>query len=340
MTTIRDIARIAQVSVGTVSNYLNTPDLLAEKTKKRIQKAIDELGYFPKAAARSLKSNQTRRIGIIPEIDPSDNKSVAPSDITFLEFLSAVNTIAAENKYAVLMAASLANVEEMTIYKQMVGEGQVDGFILSGTRKNDPRLIFLDEQDFPYVAFGRSNVGRGIHVDVDGALGMKLAVNHLVELGHKKIAFITPPRGLMCTQDRQSGFERALKNHNIQLTDGYLVEGGFQEESGRASMHLLLDLPDPPTAVITANDICAVGAITALGNRKLQAGKDISVIGFDDIRMASHWTPPLTTVWQPYREIGFMAGSLLIDLINGKDLQKEHILQPKLVIRNSAGTPA
>jgi len=107
----------------------------------------------------------------------------------------------------------------------------------------------------------------------------------------------------------------------------------------RPSHFNLLDLPDPPTAVITANDICAFGAITALGNRKLQAGKDISVIGFDDIRMASHWTPPLTTVWQPYREIGFMAGSLLIDFINGKDLQKEYILQPKLVIRNSAGTP-
>jgi len=339
MTTIRDIARIAQVSVGTVSNYLNNPELLADTTKEKIQIAIDEVGYFPNSAARSLKSNQTRRIGIIPGINPSHNKSVTPSDTTFLEFLSAVNTVAAENNYAILMAASLEDAEEMAIYKQLVGEGQVDGFILSGTRRNDPRLIFLDEQNFPYVAFGRSNVGKGILVDVDGAAGIEMAVDHLVELGHKKIAFITPPNELMCTQDRLAGFERAMKKHNIKIMDNYILEGDFQEESGRASMYLLLDLADPPTAVITANDICAFGAITALGNRKLQTGKDMSVIGFDDIRMASHWSPPLTTVWQPYREIGFMAGSLLIDLINGKDLQKEYLLEPRLIIRNSAGAP-
>lgn len=337
MTTIKDIARVAKVSVGTVSNFLNSPDLLAADTKTRIQNAINDLSYFPKAAARNLKSKRTRRIGIVPVIDPSDNKSVEPSDITFLEFLSAINTVATENNYAVLMAASLQNGDEMEVYRQLVGEGQVDGIILSGTRRDDPRLLFLDDQHFPYVAFGRSNVGKGIQVDVDGAAGIELAVDHLVGLGHETIAFITPPEGLMCTKDRVAGFYRAIEKNKLKIPENYIISGGFQERSGKESMHQLLDLSDPPSAVITANDICAFGAINACEERGLRAGKDISIVGFDDIRMASHWLPPLTTVSQPYRDIGFKTCELLIDLIQGKDLQREYIFEPKLKIRRSTG---
>jgi LacI family transcriptional regulator len=339
MTTIKDIARIAKVSVGTVSNYLNAPELLAEETKDRIRQAIDELGYYPKAAARSLKSKQTRRIGIVPVIDPSDNKSIEPSDIAFLEFLGAVNTVAAENNYSVLLSTALQGSDEMAIYRQMVGGGQVDGFILMGIRRDDPRLLFLDAQNFPYVAFGRSNVGQGIQVDVDGATGIELAFDHLVKLGHQKIAFITPPKGLMCTQDRLEGFQRATDKYGLDIPEEYIVTGDFQETSGQISMHLLLDLPNPPTAVIAANDVCAFGAMNAMAKRGLRAGKDISIVGFDDTRLAAHWTPPLTTVSQPFREIGFKTSQMLIDLFNGKDLPKQILLTPGLVVRSSTGNP-
>ncbi len=338
MTTIKDVAQIAKVSVGTVSNYYNAPELLADETRERIRKAVEALGYYPKAAARSLKSKQTRRIGIIPVIDPSDNKSLEPSDVTFLEFLSAINTVAAENNYAVLMAAALKNSDEMALYQKMVGAGQVDGFILSGVRDRDERLLFLDAQNIPYVAFGRSKAAKGIQVDVDGAVGMEKAVDYLIELGHQRIGFITPPPGLMCTEHRLKGFHRALAKHHLEVTQDYIQPGNFQEKSGQVAMHLLLDLPIPPTAIITANDICAFGAINALKKRGLAPAKDISVIGFDDIRLASHWSPPLTTISQPYRKIGFKTASLLIDAIKGKSVDRECIMMPELVVRNSTAS--
>jgi LacI family transcriptional regulator len=235
------------------------------------------------------------------------------------------------------MAAALKNSDEMALYQQMVGAGQVDGFILSGVRDSDLRLLFLDAQNIPYVAFGRSNVAKGIQVDVDGAAGMEKAVDYLVDLGHQRIGFITPPPGLMCTQHRMEGFRKAIARHHLQVIGDYIQPGDFQEKSGQVSMHLLLDLPVPPTAVIAANDICAFGAMNALKKRGLEPGIDISVVGFDDIRLASHWSPPLTTISQPYRKIGFKTANLLIDAIKGKQVDKEYILMPELMVRNSTG---
>jgi DNA-binding LacI/PurR family transcriptional regulator len=139
MTTIRDIARQAKVSLGTVSNYLNNPEIVAEDTRLAIQQTIGALGYHPRAAARSLKSKLTRRIGLVPLISLEDNCSPDPGDTAFLEFLSAVNTAAAENGYDLLLSATTSALDELKIYERLIGEGQVDGLILMGMRSNDLR---------------------------------------------------------------------------------------------------------------------------------------------------------------------------------------------------------
>lgn len=338
MTTIRDIARQAGVSVGTVSNYLNHPDKVSEKSQDAIRQAIDELGYHPRAAAQSLKSNQTHRIGLVPLISTEENRSLEPSDNAFLEFLAAINTTAAENGYGVLLHAATSQEAELPIYRQLVGGRQVDGLILLGTRQLDQRIDFLIDRKFPFVSFGRSKRNEEhFFVDVDGAKGIADVVNHLVKLGHRQIGYIKPPDGLMCSIHRWEGFLRAMTENNLVVDEEQVVDGGFTEKSGQVAMHLLLDLARPPTAVIAANDPCAFGAMRALQMRGLIPGKNVSVVGFDDIRMASQWHPSLTTVSQPFRRLGFIATQTLIDIIAGKETEQQVILEPQLVTRASTG---
>jgi LacI family transcriptional regulator len=338
MRTIKEIAKRAGVSVGTVSNYLNTPDKVAEKSSEAIRKAIEDVGYHPRAAARSLKSNHTHRIGLVPIISLEDNLSLEPSDNAFLEFLAAVNAAAAENGYGVLLHAATSPGQVLPIYKSLVGEREVDGILLMGTQPIDVRVNYLNDQKFPFVSFGRTeNSQKHAFVDVDGALGLADAVDHLVKLGHQLIGYITPPDGLMCARYRWEGFSKAMALHNLTIREDLVVKGDFTEKSGQLAMHFLLDLPQPPTAVITSNDLCAFGAMRALSMRGLIPGKDVSVIGFDDIRQASHWHPSLTTVAQPLRRLGFIATQMLINIIDGKQVEEQIVLKPQLIIRQSTG---
>ena len=207
MPTMRDIAKTAGVAIGTVSNYFNNSDLLAEDTRKSIQKAIQELDYHPNAAARSLKTNTTRRIGLVPLISLEDNRSPDPGDYAFLEFLSGVNTGLAELGYDLLLSAATGPTKELGIYKRLIREHQVDGLILMGLRDNDERVRFLLDLKAPFVTYGRNKSDQDYaYVDVDGAAGLIAAVNYLVGLGHSRIAYITPPAGLALSAQRWEGF--------------------------------------------------------------------------------------------------------------------------------------
>lgn len=338
-TTIKEIAKRAGVSIGTVSNYLNAPDKVAEKSREAIRQAIEDVGYHPRAAARSLKSNHTYRLGLVPVISLEDNLSMEPSDNAFLEFLAAANASAAENGYGILLHAATSQAKVLSIYKNLVGEKNVDGILLMGMQPNDVRVNYLLDQHFPFVSFGRTeNNPNHPWVDVDGAEGIVAAVDHLAELGHQSIGYITPPNGLMCTRDRWEGYSRAMAAHTLPIREDLVVTGDFSEKSGQLAMHLLLDLPQPPTAVIAANDLCAFGAMRALSMRGLVPGKEVSIVGFDDIRQAAHWHPSLTTISQPLRRLGFIATQMLIDIIKGKsDVETQVVLKPQLIVRQSTG---
>jgi LacI family transcriptional regulator len=165
-----------------------------------------------------------------------------------------------------------------------------------------------------------------------------MAISYLTELGHEKIAYITPPEGLMCTRQRWEGYLSGMERSHLPIKQDYVLEGGFNERAGQISTHLLLDLPEPPTAILTANDICAFGVMRALQMRGLQVGKDISVIGFDDISLAEHWHPSLTTIAQPFRKIGFSLMQALFSVISGEVAIPQSMVEPKLIIRQSTGS--
>lgn len=338
MPTIHDIAKKAGVSVGTVSNYLNNPEIVNEKTRKTIQDAIDDLGYHPHSAARSLKTKQTNRIGFVPLISVEENRNLGSGDNVFLDFLAAVNTIAADRGYSILLNAATTREDELRIYKRIVGEKQVDGLIVMGTRSKDERIQFLLDQSFPFVSFGRTKDKRKYpFVDIDGAKGISDAVDHLVKLGHRRIGYIKLPDDLMCAQYRWEGFTSSMKAHGLDIDPEIVVEGGFTEDAGQIAMHLLLDKDQAPTAVLAPNDLSAFGAMRAAQSRGLQPGEDVSIVGFDNIRLSSHWYPTLTTISQPVREIGFAVTRKLIDVIKGKKVTYQEIIAPELITRQSTG---
>lgn len=340
MATIRDIAKHAGVSVGTVSNYLNNSDRLADKTRVRISHSIKELKYYPNVAARSLKSSLTWRIGIVPVVSSDEENTPNQSDAAFQEFLSAANIVAAKHRYSLLMHASIDGKDEIEIYRQIIGQGQVDGMLLLGLTPNDERVKLLMDRDFPFVSFGRTEIeGHTTWVDVDGCEGMKQAVDLLVDLGHKKIAWAAPSSIYSCYFDRKKGFLDGLKQNGIEFDEDNIISSGFRERDGQIAMHQLLDRDDPPTAVIMANDLASFGAMNALNKRGLVPGKDISIIGFDDIIASEHWTPSLTTVRQPTREIGMKAVDMLFDVINRNSPEQGCLFSPKIFRRASCGVP-
>lgn len=339
MTTIRDIAQAAGVSIGTVSNYLNDPDRVAEETRDRIARVVKQLDYHPRAAARSLKSRQTHRIGLVPIISTeSDDRSNDPGDNAFLELLAGLNTLATENGFDILISGATNYKQEIQTYDRFVGEAQVDGLIIMGIHPQDERIRILRDKKFPFVAYGRSDLDFPYpFVDVDGASGIIEAVHHLAALGHKRIAYITPPADLMCASQRFEGFVNGMKQAGLGVREEYVISGGFFEGSGYTYTNELLDLAEPPTAIITANDVSAFGAMRALQERRLKVGRDISIIGFDDISLSEHWQPGLTTITQPVRKLGFYLMQTLFSVMADPNVLPQTVVPTRLIVRQTTG---
>lgn len=337
--TIKDVARRAGVSVGTVSHVLNGTAPVREATRRRVLQAIRELDYHPTAAARSLKNRRTGVIGIVRALEGEQRAGFEASDQVFLEFLAGVQDEAMAQDVGLLLLASPPGEAEQQVYERLVRSRQVDGFILMGTRVYDRRIAYLLEQDFPFVAFGRSpSLAAFPYVDMDGRQGIADAVAHLASLGHRRIAYIEPPDRLACTHDRRAGFREAMAAHGLTVDESLVLPGDFTPESGQENMVRLLERADPPTAVLTPNDLAAIGAIRVARARGLAVGRDVSIVGFDDIPLAAHWQPPLTTIHQPTRQIGAQVCRMLLALLSGEPVEAlQVVLQPELRVRNSTG---
>lgn len=332
--TLKDIAQQVGVSVTTVSRALGGYNDVAEETRQRVAQAAQEMGYRPHIIARSLQRRHTNIVGfIIPTFGPRF------SDPFFSELLAGIGNEAAKRQFDLLVSTRAPGAEELEVYERLVGSRQVDGLLVVRTRCNDERIACLAERDFPFVAFGRSNLDVDFpYVDEDGTQGMCEVTKYLINLGHRRIAFIAAPAGLMFSSYRLRGYRQALGAHHVSFDRTLVVNGDLTQRGGHRAAHQLLDLSPPPTAIITDNDLMALGAISAAQERGLVVGRDVAITGFDDIPLAEHSHPPLTTVHQPIYHIGTMICSMLIQLIRGEELAERHILlEPTLVIRESSG---
>jgi LacI family transcriptional regulator, galactose operon repressor len=335
--TLKEIARRTGKSITTVSRALADYDDVSPETKTLVRRVAGDLGYTPNLLAQRLQKRRSETIGLIlPTFGPRF------SDPFFSEFLAGVGNLATEHGYDLLVSTQAPGDHELEVYRQKVQSRQVDGFVLVRTRRQDARIFYLRDVGFPFVAYGRIEGEMDFpFVGVDGTLGMRLIGEHLIGLGHRRIALLAPPPILMFAEHRLLGLRQALDAHGLELANDEVIIGDLTQKSGFEAAGQLLDRPQRPTAIAASNDLMALGAMSAIQARGLEVGRDIAVTGFDDIPMAEHSHPPLTTVHQPIYRIGKMVCEMLIQLIRGQDLlARQVILEPKLMVRHSCGSAA
>ena len=343
--TIVDVARHAQVGVGTVSRVINGAEHVRPETRQRVEAAMRELAFHPNAHAGNLKRahGSVRAIGYL---FAADQRTL--SDPFFSRLVLGMADAARELDYDLHIASCKDPSDELHALERMMRGNRLSGVVLTDTRVGDERIMLLQRRQFPFVAFGRASQTDKQHtlsfVDVDGTAGVRQAVAHLIAQGHRRIGFIALPMQLTCAQDRLDGYRLALKQARIRFNADYTVPGGLTEAAGESAAQALLQLPEPPTAIVACSDVMAFGAMRAIQRCGLTVsnvvghdGTRVALVGFDDVPMAAHTTPPLTTVRQPIYDIGRDVVNMLVhQLTTGNTPMPPKLISPELIIRESA----
>lgn len=333
--TIKDVALEAGVSYQTVSKVLNHQAKVKPETERKIYQAIERLGYTPHQAASSLRSHRTRLIGYSgPTWPPNQSNPILD------EFLQSMLPAAEKAGYYLLCFPHRAGEHQVDPYRRLVDSNRVDAFVVSGVEYDDPRLRYLLDKDFPFVAFGRSNLDMKFSfVDVDGESGMRQVVEHLLSLGRRRIAALAWPETSRVGKDRMAGYHLALQAAGIEVNNEWVARGEGSQAFGRQTTQGWLALPSErrPDAVAALNDAMAVGAMQAIRDAGLRVGVDLAVTGFDDLPMTQFLSPPLTTVRLPVAEIGRQVIEILVGILEGKITELRHeLVEPQLVVRQSS----
>jgi LacI family transcriptional regulator len=333
--TSKDVAELAGVSRTTVSFVLNdVPGVkITNETRERVLRAARELDYYPTAAARTLASGKTQRIGLVL----GEGHERLAADAFLPSFLQGITSSLHRRNY--LLVLQLAeDVPTHEAYVRLIREQQVDGLILSGARSDDPLLKDLANDQFPLILHGQPEGCDLPAVDVDNRAGGYQATTHLIGLGHRRIGFISnAPLSYAGARDRFAGYEQALGEHALPLAEGLVQTAVFMPDSARAAMKAMLELPERPTAVFAASDVVAIGAMSAIQLAGLRIPRDIAVVGFDDIFLAAYLQPALTTVRVPAYGLGWTAAEILMSLIEGEEEVSSVTLETELVVRASCG---
>jgi len=331
--TLKSVALHAGVSYQTVSKVLNGQIQVAPETRERILKAADELGYRPNQIARNMRAQRSHMIGYswLPTSPDQINQILD-------RFLSSmVHEAEAAGYHLLPFPFRGGHVDD---YRELIDTGRVDGFVLSSIEHDDPRVSFLMERKFPFVAFGRSNPGLDFpFVDVDGTDGLKKATNYLIERGQRRIGVLAWPEASRVGNDRITGYFEAMKSAGLEVNPTWIERGEGTFEFGYQAGLRLLSLPSDkrPTALVAMSDIMAIGGIHAARGLNLEVGRDVAIIGFDDAPMSQYLFPALTTVRQPIREAGRKCVEILVSLMKGDEPDEDHVLlNPVLITRASA----
>lgn len=333
-TTSLDVANKAGVSRTTVSFVLNNvPGVsISKTTRKRVLDVAQKLNYHPNAAGRKLVSGKSYTLGLVLCQSPEQ----VFADAFLLQVIFGIEQASIQQGFHVLLKQ--VEPDDTEGYTRLIHENHVDGIILSGPRQDDNEIVRLHREGVPVMLMGQLPDSKIPFVDVDGAAGAETAVQHLIELGHRRVAMITnAPLTYTSAQQRRSGYLRALQNAGLQLNEELVKEGNYTPVSGFTAMKDLLNLSPHPTAVFIASDVVAMGAILAIKEAGLRIPNDIALVGFDDISLAEYFDPPLTTVRLPAFGLGWAAGERLIRLIQGDGLDQDNVLMnSELIVRKSS----
>ena len=332
MPTMTDVARVANVSVATVSHVVNGTRFVSAERADRVRAAMEELSYTPDATARSLKVGRTQTIGLIIP----DN-----SNPFFAELARRIEDAGFDAGYTTILANSDERPDRERRYLGTLISKRVDGLILVPSRTDDPTPHrAVRAAGIPVIVVDRELADAEV-VLADNEGGGYDAARHLIDLGHTRIACVTGPPGMAPSVQRLSGFRRALHEAGLDVCGGAAVQADFHFAGGREGTSRLLARSERFTALFGANDVMAAGAIRELGVHGLSVPHDVSVIGFDDAPLAEMVSPALTTIRQPLQEMAHTAITLLLDSVAGRHCAAaaRHILPTSLVVRDSTAPP-
>jgi LacI family repressor for deo operon, udp, cdd, tsx, nupC, and nupG len=331
-TTIQDVARFANVSTATVSRALSSPQKVSEGTRARVSEAIRVTGYTLNQAGRSLRQRSARTILVgLPDI----------RNPFFSSILDAIEREAAARGYGVLVLNLYLGHETILRLQNFLLSNRADGLLLLDGSVDTDLLRAISEQAgaIPIVVACEEIPNSGFHtVLTDNIEAAQRATRHLVDLGHRRIGHLLGPDHNVVSRDRLAGFTRALTEAGIAPAPEWLFRGNFEMESGFAAAARFASLNRRPTAIFAANDESAIGFLSGLRQHGLVCPRDISVVGFDDLGVAPHYAPPLTTMRQPRETLGRMAAEALIDMVEEPETRAAPlrvVLRSELVVRES-----
>lgn len=324
---LRDVAKSAKVSVGTVSNVLNRPEIVAEKTLNKVRETIKELGFVPNGFARNLRSGNSRTLGlVVPDV----------SNPFFTEVARGVEDAASKRDYAVFLCNTDESVTKEDRYINVLTEQQVRGVLITPSDAKADRLDILRERGISVALLDREIKGQQqCSVSVDDINGGQIAIEYLTSLGHKDIAWVCGPESIPQVAERGAGVAKAAKASGVNITTIRIAL--MNTLQGEVAARKILELPKRPTAIFCANDLLALGVIRVLVATKVKVPQQISVLGYDNIDFAASAGIPLSSIAQPAYQMGVTAANLLLDECeDGENHRHEQIrFQPQLIERSS-----
>jgi len=320
--TLKDIAEAVGKSVAAVSRALNNYDDISPETKEYIKRVAREMGYAP-----------TDTLGfVLPALSPRY------SDPYYSELLAGITSKATGQGFDLLVSTCAPGPEEDWAYLRLINSRRVDGIILARPRWRDARIELLLEKSFPFAVVGTTNMaGDFLTVSEDEIAGISLIVEHLVQQGHTSIALVNAPANLFSSANYLAGFRDAMQKANLIVNEDLLEISDFTQKGGYNVAQTLLSKPKAPTAIITTDDVVALGVMAAVQDQGLEIGSDILVTGYGDTLLAEYAQPPLTTVHRPTYMLGQQACQMLTTRLSGEAVDNTTVvLHPSLVIRQSS----
>ncbi len=332
MATMKDVAEMAGVSTATVSRALMNPEKVSTPTRQKVEQAVLAVGYSPHALSRNIKRNESRTIlVIVPDI----------CDPFFADVIQGIEQTAAQQGYLVLIGDCAHQNQQERTFVNLIITKQIDGMLLLGSnlpfdaskeeQRNLPPMVmaneFAPELELPTV-------------HIDNLTAAFEAVHYLHQLGHRQIACIAGPEQMPLSHYRLQGYVQALRRNGITVESSYITRGDFTYEAGAQALTMLMAQPKPPTAVFCHSDVMAIGVLSQAKKMGLRVPQDLSIVGFDDLKLAQYCDPPLTTVAQPRFQIGQQAMLLLLEQLNGQTVASgSRLLDSELIIRGSTAAP-
>jgi LacI family transcriptional regulator len=336
-TSIREVARHAGVSLGTVSNVLNRPDSVGAETRRRVEVSIRELGFVRNESARALRTGSSRTVGLVV---------LDVANPFFTDVARGAEDVAEENGMVVTLCNSSENAERETRHLDHLEEQRVQGVLITPVEGATPRLERLVERGIPVVLVDRGSGARNrCSVAVDDVMGGQMAVGHLLEGGHRRIAFVGGPMRIQQVQDRYAGAQAAVTSHgddegSVVSTLEVVETPSLTLRAGTRAGASIASMPPSrrPTAVFCANDLLALGLLQEVVSRGLDVPGDLAIVGYDDIDFAAAAVVPLSSVRQPRDQLGRAATELLFDEISAgaSHRHRQILFEPELVVRRSA----